>query len=231
MTIPLSVAGLLAIIAVSMVLTGGMVRKNPRLLGLLKGPEILKREEAEFVAKVGRSISLPTDEKPTVASVKDLNKLSGQAFFKDAREDDKVLIYTNAKKVVLYRPSEARVVEVGSINISSDKGVVAGEQTSVNVTPFKVALLNGTSTTELTSRLEDELKKLLPEGEVVFRANAEKSDYEKSVVVNLNEDRKSEAELLAKKLGLEVGQLPDGETKPESGDVLVIIGKDRIYSK
>lgn len=230
-TVSLSLASLAVVMGATVFLSASVIRKNPEMLGLLKGPEILEKEEEVFVAKVGESISLPTDEKPTVVKVSDLDNLSGQTFFKDARDDDKVLIYTNAKKVILYRPAENRVVEVGSVNISQDKkegeGEVAGQQ-EIKISPFKVALLNGTEEAGLTQRLEEELKKLLPEGEVVFRASTVNLEYEKSVVVDLTGERKVETEELASRLGMEVGSLPEGETKPKDGEVLVIMGKDKV---
>lgn len=229
-TIPLSLAGLLIVMAGTVALSVSLVRKNPEIVGLLKGPEILKKEEEEFVASVGQKISLPSDEKPTVASVKDLDKLAGQAFFKDAKEDDKVLIYTNAKKVILYRPSEERVVEVGSINITSNdkkEGEVAGEEV-IKVTTFTVAILNGTENDDSVKEFEEELKGLLPEAEVVSKDDAAKRDYEKTVVVVLGEEKKAEAEALAGKLGVEVVELPEGEAEPKDGEVLVILGKDRV---
>ena len=73
----------------------------------------------DLVAKVGKLVVLPTGEKPTVATVTDISKLQGQAFFAPAQNGDKVLIYTQAKKAVLYRPSENKVIEIAPLNIGS----------------------------------------------------------------------------------------------------------------
>jgi hypothetical protein len=61
-------------------------------------------------------MTLPT-EKPTIATVENTKKLTSQAFFKNARNGDKVLMYTQTKKAILYRPSEDKVIEVAYLNI------------------------------------------------------------------------------------------------------------------
>ena len=72
---------------------------------------------SSLIEEVGKVIVLPTDEKPTIATVTDIEKLKGQPFFEKAKEGYRVLIYTNNKKAVLYDPFEKRVVEVGSLNL------------------------------------------------------------------------------------------------------------------
>ena len=69
------------------------------------------------VAEISKIMILPVGEDPTVATVADPEKLKGQSFFVNAKKDDKVLIYTNAKKAILYRPSERKIVEVAPLNI------------------------------------------------------------------------------------------------------------------
>lgn len=78
--------------------------------------------------EVGKIIELPEDETPTVATVTDLEKVKEQAFFRNAQNGDKVLIFTNAKKAFLYRPSANMIIEVGVININRDQSPL-GEST------------------------------------------------------------------------------------------------------
>lgn len=86
----------------------------------LKHPEKLAQVQTEdLVTKVSRHLQLPTDEKPTVATVSDVSKLSGQTFFAGAQNGDKVLIYTKAKKAVLYRPGTDKVINVGPLNVNN----------------------------------------------------------------------------------------------------------------
>ncbi len=74
-------------------------------------------EVDQMLLKVAALIVLPTDEKPTVATVSDPEKLNGQAFFKNAKVGDKVLIYTNAKKAILYDPTANIILDVAPVNI------------------------------------------------------------------------------------------------------------------
>lgn len=83
-------------------------------------PQAQAQKEADaLVAKVGALIVLPADEKPTVATVQDPEKLKEQAFFANAKTGDKVLIYTTAKKAILYSPTENKIVEVAPVNIGA----------------------------------------------------------------------------------------------------------------
>ncbi len=80
-----------------------------------------KQQESvtKLLQEVGRLIILPDNESPTVATVSDLSKLKNQVFFEHAKVGDKVLIYTNAKKAILYSPSEHKIVEVAPLNIGA----------------------------------------------------------------------------------------------------------------
>lgn len=71
----------------------------------------------KLISAVGKLITLPEDENPTIATVSDPAKLAGQPFFSRAKEGDKVLIYTRYKKAILYRPSERKLVEVADLNL------------------------------------------------------------------------------------------------------------------
>ena len=95
-----------------------LAKSRPQLLGLPVGQLQVQAEVDQLVSEVGKLIALPSDEKPTVATVTDVEKLKEQPFFKNAQNGDKVLIYTNAKKAILYRPNEKRIVEVGAVNIN-----------------------------------------------------------------------------------------------------------------
>ena len=87
---------------------------------LSENPQILAQQEAQdLVAKISQLIVLPEGETPTIATVSDPEKLKDQPFFSKAQKGDKVLIYTNAKKAILYNPTTNKIVEVAPINIGN----------------------------------------------------------------------------------------------------------------
>lgn len=76
-----------------------------------------EKETKDLIARVGELIVLPTDETPTIATVSDPEKLKAQSFFVNAKTGDKVLIYTKARKAILYDPIAHKIVEVAPLNI------------------------------------------------------------------------------------------------------------------
>lgn len=200
---------------------------------LLQNPtEAAKEELKSLTDKVGKLIELPVSEEPTVATVSDKEKLGQQPFFSRAENGDKVLIFTQAKKAILYRPSINKVIEVAPINLGpsleSTPAAIATDSAQ-KITPIKVALYNGTTTAGLTKSAEKKLKEhpeIGPNIEVVAKENAKKNDYTKTVVVDLLGNQKVLAENIAKILGGTMSSLPEGESSPSNTDLVVIIGKE-----
>lgn len=73
--------------------------------------EVVKQE-------VARHMVLPTNEQPALATITDHNKLS-TPFLKQTQNGDKLLIYQTNKKVIIYRPSIDRIINVGPVVIDS----------------------------------------------------------------------------------------------------------------
>jgi len=230
--VTLSLALALVLILLSAFLAISIARKNPEPFGLLKGRSIIEKEEEEFISKVGESIELPKDEIPTIATVTDLEKLKEQAFFSKAELGDKVLIYTNARKVILYRSSENRVVEVGTVNINEDvEGLSTEDEEEKEEETIKFAILNGTSVGGLASTTASELQGVLPEVEIVTKADASNKDHEVSLLVNLTGDNQSLASKVAEELNLTPSSLPEDETEPDGVDFVIILGSDKASSE
>jgi len=72
----------------------------------------------KVIREVGKIYQLPSGQ-PTVAQIKDINKLAGQAFFKSAQNGDYVLIYTSQKIAIIYRQSTNQIVNVGPVSVNS----------------------------------------------------------------------------------------------------------------
>lgn len=76
-----------------------------------------KQQVQNLQDKVSKLVDLPQNETPTVATVSDVSKLNDQPFFLHAQNGDQVLIYTSAKRAILYRPTTNKIIEVGPVNI------------------------------------------------------------------------------------------------------------------
>ena len=210
------------VVLVVLILVGGgyFYYQNQKTQKAKANPQASAQEEVKkVVASVSKLIDLPTGEEPTVATVTDISKLKDQPFFSKAKNGDKVLIYTNAKKAILYDPILNKVLDVAPINMGTS---------SAQPALARVALRNRTATVGLTTKVETELKKTVTNLNVVSKDNAEVSPYEKSTVVLINSSFQDEASSIAKALNISIGVLPAGEIKPTDVDILIILGKDRI---
>lgn len=190
---------------------------------LEKTPQGTQEEAKRMVEKIGQLILLPQGEEPTMATVADTEKLTNQPFFTAAQNGDKVLVYAQAKKAILYRPSTHMIVDVASINVSSPSAISPPESPP---SPVRIVLYNGTPTTGLTRTYETTLKEKVPAHVIVDRDNAKIRTYEDSMLIDLTGSQSARATELAALLEMEVGSLPAGETKPEGADFLLILGKD-----
>lgn len=201
----LSIAGLLIFSALSTAVY--FYLQYQKTQEQLKNPQAKSQQEVKMmVDDVGKLMILPTNETPQIATVSDINKLKGQSFFAQAKNGDVVLIYTKNQKAILYDPMAKKIKEVGPINLSQNAPSAAPTPST-----FRVALYNGSTTVGLTTKVEQQLKTALPQATVVEKANAKKTTYTKTVVVDLTGKNPTGAKQLAQAIGGEVGQLPTGE--------------------
>jgi uncharacterized protein HemX len=115
-----------AVIVLLVLSVGGLVygylhTKNQ--LDQLKAPASAGQTETQQLQnKVGKLAALPVGETPTIATVNDASKLKTQAFFANAKNGDKVLIFSKSGKAILYRPSTNQIVEYSTVNLSGGTG-------------------------------------------------------------------------------------------------------------
>lgn len=204
---------------------------------LLQNPTLVAAEETKsLIEKVGNLIQLPKGEQPTLATVSDKNKLADQPFFANSQNGDKVLIYTNAKKAILYRPSINKIIEVAPINNTvvnqSPSPAVSGTPAPTLIPTLiptsaqkltKVVVYNGTKTAGLATSYAAQLTDKISNIVIVSKGDT-KGNYTSMLVVDLTGTSDSVAKQIALQLGGTVGALPKDEIKPNA-DILVIIGK------
>jgi len=116
---------LVAIVAFVVLVAGGgyyyvKYHDSQKRVAQLSNPQTAaKAQVSDAVAIIGRIVDLPANETPTLATVTDPSKLTGQPFFANTKTGDQVLIYTQAKEAILYRPSTNKIIQIAPVNIGS----------------------------------------------------------------------------------------------------------------
>lgn len=207
--------------------------------------QLTEDRQRELITEVGSKIMLPSDEKPTVAVVSDISRLKDQQFFSSGQNGDIVLIYMNAKRAILYRPADKKIVEVAPVNLNPNQTAsVAGQTTSLTPsgtpavtktspapTPTPAAagsfaIRNGTTVVGLAQTVATQLLAKYPQAIIVERGNAGKRNYEKSLLVDVKGTKTQEIAAISAALGIPTGPLPQDEVAP-AADYLLIAGNDR----
>lgn len=194
------------------------------------------RELTQLTKEINKLMLLPESAIPTLATVTEKEKLQAQEFFKNAENGDKVLIYISEGKAILYRPSIKKIIEVAPIRQTETDTptpvypIQPSEPSKASETEAKdekraIILYNGTTTTGITSAVEKLLSGLSFEYEISDKKVAQKTDYETTTIIDLNDRYPDETRELAAKLGANIDSLPEGESKP-NGDILIIVGSD-----
>lgn len=199
-------------------------------------PVVDAKEIEDLSQEIGKFMMLPENETPTLATVTDREKLAEQPFFQKAENGDKVLIFSQNGRAILYRPSQKKIVDVTSVNVNQPQTKipepVAAESTTqsepVSAIPVitRVALYNGSTTIGVTNKVENQLKEVSRTLAVVTKENAKRDDYKETFVVDITGQNVELANQIATALGGTVATLPTGETAPSDADILVIVGKE-----
>lgn len=80
----------------------------------------IQRDVNKVVRKVGKLMFLPEDEVPSLVTVDNKDEINeNQEFFRLTEDGDKMLIYRQARKAILYRPKINKIVNVASINVDN----------------------------------------------------------------------------------------------------------------
>ena len=101
------IAIILFVLAIGLVI-GVFLYSRPTNFADKSKPTVQSDTEV-LVAQVSKLIVLPVGEDPTVVVVTDITKLQSQAFFANAVNGDKVLIYTKAKN--LFSANMAEIIK------------------------------------------------------------------------------------------------------------------------
>lgn len=199
--------------------------------GEIKNQGALTEQEVTLLlSKVSKHIKLPQDEKPTIATIQDVQILqSQQPFFKDAKNGDRLILYSN--KAIIYSEKENILVNVGPIYMeappatatstatNSPPTTTAAEAQSQPTEPVKVEIRNGGAPKGSAAAWAEKIK-ALGGFEIAGTKNATKR-YAEGVMVNLKGKDVARLKEIFKKEP--VNQLPEGE-EASTADVLILLG-------
>lgn len=198
-----------------------------------QSPQVADAQEIEKLTKtIGAFFTLPEGETPTLATVTDREKLAEQPFFQKAENGDKVLIYSQSGRAVLYRPSSGKIIDVTTVNLNTPTTptatatptqAVLGETAPEVLT---LALYNGSTKVGITNTLEAKIAASMPEAVVSKKEKAARDTYDTTLIVDIDGQHGEAAQTLAALLGGTVGPLPEGEANP-STNLLVIAGNTK----
>lgn len=96
-----------------------------------------QQQNQDLISSIGKLTVLPSGETPTIATVTDITKLKDQPFFANAKNGDKVLIYTSAKKAYLYRPSTNKLINIAPVNIGNNQTGTTSTSSQTKTTTTK----------------------------------------------------------------------------------------------
>ncbi|PID33173.1 hypothetical protein CR969_02215 [Candidatus Saccharibacteria bacterium] len=86
----------------------------------------------ELRAKIEKLIIIPKEERVLVGTYKADTDLAKDPFFKDAKDGDKYLIFSESGKAIIYRESDNKLVNVGPIAVKNDSKTDNGVTTENN---------------------------------------------------------------------------------------------------
>jgi len=197
--------------------------KYPDVLGLTT---IITQEEVDrkLLAVVGKIIDIPKDEVPTITTIIDGEIPKIETPFTNAIAGDKIITYLKSKRVILFRPSENKIIDVGFIESSPNPTATPAASPTPLSSRLKVFILNGTNIVGVTKSVESVLEQKYTNMEIVGRMAANKNDYQDSIVIDVGGSRGEEAQKIARDLGVAVGAFPEGENTPANTDILILIG-------
>jgi hypothetical protein len=105
---------------------------------LSQNPAVIYAKKLKTITDIAsQQVALPKGEQPVIATISDVTKLPNEAFFKDAQDGDKILMYKKHKEAFLYRPTTGQVITEAVLDFENVvptpvQQAVAGASTSAS---------------------------------------------------------------------------------------------------
>ena len=176
----------------------------------------LSKEDKVVLEQLKKIMVLPEDASPTIAVITNIDQLKKDqpGFFTDAKNGDRLIIYPT--QAIVFDAGANKIIKVGPVQMN---------QAQATAQPANFAVYNGSGDENKAKDVESKLTKAFSNAVVKVSENASKSDYEKTIIVDLVGNN-TQIDAIAKAIGAEVSTLPEGEKKPDGVIALIIVGKE-----
>lgn len=95
--------------------------------------KIYLKEVSELTTKISKHLLLPTDEVPEIRTIQDAKAATeAQSFFVGTQNGDKVLVYVQARKAIVYSPERDIIVNVGPVFVDDEESANDDKSTTTN---------------------------------------------------------------------------------------------------
>ncbi|CAN5380344.1 hypothetical protein BH10PAT3_BH10PAT3_3080 [soil metagenome] len=176
-----------------------------------------KQELINITSLVNKHMILPVSETPTLATITDREKLEKNSFlYQKGKDGDKVLIYVKASRVIIYRPSIDRVVDVGPVTV--DESIPEAKDATV-------IIQDSTDRPILVEKIKNKVQSQYSKAKVTVGESTVRKNYPNTIVIGMSDKKDHLVDSLASLIGAKRGILPLAELRPGS-DLLIIIGQD-----
>ncbi|MEK7618328.1 MAG: LytR C-terminal domain-containing protein [Patescibacteria group bacterium] len=171
-------------------------------------------EGISLLDRINQHILLPHNEEPKIITLKNIQELKNKETFYEYAQDGDALVQFHSLEII-YNSAADVIVNART------RGTVAGAETRAVQGAITIDIRNGAGVAGLAGKTAETFKGV-KDFIVQSVGNASRSDYSKTIVVNLSN---KEASGLEKQFNAtSVRDLPAGE-QPSSADVVIILGK------
>lgn len=211
--------------------------------------EVYSSDGGQLLDQLSKLVVLP-EEQPVVSVLDNLESVASKPFFKNAQQNDLLFQFTQSSKVILYRPSENKIVDIGIISddqtyerpnldpmekakvmssqdMLTDSAEFIATESASNEKKVKVAFYNASDVVGFTRVVESRLVAKYEQIQTSARAIAN-NDYSETLIIDLSGSNSFLAREIAKEIGGSLSSMPEGEVKPDDSDILIILGKSEM---
>jgi hypothetical protein len=173
---------------------------------------ISKDSKGSIISKIEKHMILPS-ESPVVAEVTDKEKLQS-SLKRSTEKGDYVLLYDKAQKVIVYRPSTDRIIDV--------QPILYGSQPNPNFNAT-IAIYNGSGSENVAKKFIEKLYTSYPNVRLIAKEDVNRTFP--STIVLTEDETSTVPDEIANTLNIKAGIVPEGIDAGKA-DITFVVGID-----